>query len=58
MLPSKELNEFVERANEGGRKSISVDEIREKCIPIKESFPIRIPYLDAVDILIERKARN
>lgn len=58
LLPSKELDEFVERAKEGGRKSISVDEIREKCIPIKESFPIRIPYLDAVDILIERKARN
>ena len=58
LLPIKELNEFVLRASEGGRKSISIDEIRESCIPIKESFPIRIPYLDAVDILIDNKNKQ
>ncbi len=55
LLEIKDLLEFNKRDKSGGRKSISIEEFREKSILIKESFPIRVPYLDAVDILIDKK---
>ena len=54
LLDIKDLLYFNKRDKTGGRKSISIDEFRERGILIKESFPIRIPYLNAVDILIEK----
>ena len=55
LLKAKDLVEIEKRASNGGRKSIGIDEMREIGIPIKESYPIRIPYLNAVDLYIEEK---
>ena len=55
LLKTKDLLELEKRALEGGRKSISIDEMREIGILVKESYPIRIPYLNAVDIIIEER---
>ena len=55
LLKAKDLVEIEKRASTGGRKSISIDEMRELGIPINESYPIRIPYLNAVDQIIEER---
>lgn len=53
LLKTEDLIFFYNREKEGGRKSISIDEMREKGYLIHESYPIRVPYLDAVDIIIK-----
>lgn len=55
LITINDLLLFVNRALDGGRKSISIDEIKDKGYLIKESFPIRVPYLEIVNILIEAK---
>ena len=57
LLKAKDLIEFEKRATDGGRKSISLEEMEEKCIEIKESFPIRVPYLNAIDLIIEERKK-
>ena len=54
LLEEKTLTEYFLRAEKGGRKSISVDELKESSYCFKESYPIRVPYLKEVDKIIER----
>jgi len=54
ILETKDLLEFAKRSNEGGRKSITIEEFEERCYKFHESFPIRIPYLKGVDEIIKR----
>lgn len=54
LLETDKMNYFLKRKNDGGKKSITIDELRESSYLIKESFPIRVPYLDAVDKIIEK----
>ncbi|MCR5741273.1 MAG: Holliday junction resolvase RecU [Gammaproteobacteria bacterium] len=58
LLRSKDLSKFSSEAKAGGRKSIPIESFRENCILIKESFPIRVPYLNAVDIIIDEIEAN
>ncbi|MBP5342641.1 Holliday junction resolvase RecU [bacterium] len=53
LLECDKMNYFVERSKSGGRKSIEINELRQSGYLIKESFPIRIPYLEQVDKIID-----
>jgi len=53
VLPTKNLLEAEKQAKNGGRKSIPVEDFNKIAIEIKESYPIRVPYLEAVDKLIQ-----
>ena len=53
LLKIDDLARIEKEASDGGRKSISIETMREIGIRINESFPIRIPYLKAVDELID-----
>lgn len=57
LLQAKDLSYFVKRSNDGGKKSISIEEIRSFGHLINESFPIRIPYLNIVDEIIEQNKK-
>lgn len=48
LLFSDKLKEFVVRANEGGRKSIHIDEFREHGYPIQTKFAPIIDYIEIV----------
>lgn len=54
LLETEKMNYFFDREKDGGRKSITLDELRENSYLIKESFPIRVPYLEQVDKIIEK----
>ncbi len=54
LIDSNQILEYHNNSKNGGRKSISIEDFRSNCILIKESFPIRVPYLNAVDILIDK----
>jgi len=54
LLESKDLVSYHNRSLEG-RKSISFKEIQEKGHLIKEGYAPRIPYLEIVDLLINKK---
>lgn len=52
LLESSLLSSYMKEASDGGRKSIPIEDLREKAKRIKESYPIEVPYLDAVDAII------
>lgn len=54
LIDTNQILMYYNNSKNGGRKSISIEDFRSKCILIKESFPIRVPYLNAVDILIDK----
>jgi recombination protein U len=54
LLEASRLGEFHQRALNGGRKSIHIDELRQVGYVIAEGYAPRIPYLKVVDHLIDR----
>ncbi|AIO19167.1 Holliday junction resolvase RecU [Candidatus Izimaplasma bacterium HR1] len=54
LLESKDLVSYYNRSKEG-RKSITIDEIREKGYLVKEGYAPRIDYLRVVEVLINKK---
>ncbi len=54
LLESNDLMSYYNRSKTG-RKSITIDEIREKGYLITEAYAPRIDYLKAVDVLINKK---
>lgn len=52
LLPFKHFLPFWNRCQQGGKKSISVDEIQENSYYIPYQYQPRLNYLDAVDKLI------
>ena len=58
LLETKDLLFFYNRSLNGGKKSISIDELEKICLKTKESFPIRIPYLDLVDVIIDKMKKQ
>ena len=53
LLPIKSLEKFWKRMEDGGRKSITYDEIKENSLLIKEGYNPRIDYLKAIDYYLE-----
>lgn len=58
LIETKDLLIYQRRADDEGKKSISINEIREIACQIHESYPIRVPYLEIVDKLIEIKKQQ
>ncbi len=54
LLEEKDLTAFCLRSEKGGRKSISIDELKSSSYCFKESYPVSVPYLKEVDKIIER----
>ncbi len=53
LLTYPTLETFINREHNGGRKSITIEEIKEHGYPIKEAFLPRIDYIKAVDAYIK-----
>lgn len=57
LLLEKDLTSFFDRAKNGGRKSISVEELRDSAYTLKESYPISVPYLKIIDEIIDKSTQ-
>lgn len=53
LLPAKDLVRFQERAQQGGRKSIHFDELRQVGHLVAEGYAPRVSYLQIIDHLID-----
>lgn len=52
VLPSELIFEYIENAKNGGRKSLPIDDIKERGIKVTSSNGVPLDYLQAVDELI------
>lgn len=55
LLPFERLEPYFERSKTG-RKSMTLEEIRDESLEIREGFRPRLDYLKALDALIEMKS--
>ncbi|MBM7705549.1 Holliday junction resolvase RecU [Chryseomicrobium aureum] len=54
-MSSQTLDLYWDRMNQGGRKSITLDEFEQTGIEITPGYAPRVPYLDAVDLYLTGK---